>query len=108
MKTIHDDPEIIVFSVEDLTQPHADLNVDVEVRDETGRWSATFFTLANVESLLAKYAATGECAGGTYLWAVDMILVRELSERVIIETVNDLRATGEFNRAFGLLEDPGY
>jgi hypothetical protein len=104
MKTIHTDPEIIVFAIEDLSRPHADLNVDVEVRDEAGRWSATFFTLTNVESLLAKHARTGECAGGTYIWAVDMILVRELSERVIIETVADLRRSGEFERVFKALD----
>jgi hypothetical protein len=103
VKTIWEDPEILVFTSEDLTRPQANLNVDVEVRDAGGRWSATFFTLDNLEALFMKNATTGECATGLYLWAADMILVRSLSEDVIVKTVADLRATGEFTRAFGFL-----
>jgi len=93
----------MVFSLEDLTRAHANLNVDVEVRDDAGRWSATFFTLENLETLFMKNAVTGECARGTYLWAADMIVVHELSEGVIVETIADLRRMDEFKRAFRLL-----
>jgi hypothetical protein len=48
---------------------------------------------------------TGECGGGTNLWANDMIVVWELSEDVIGATVRDLRALGEFESAFGLLRE---
>ena len=79
-------------------------NVDVEVRDSSGRWSATFFTLDNIRSLFEKNASTGECAGGLYLWAADMILVWTLDRATIEHTVADLRATGEFETAFARLD----
>jgi hypothetical protein len=50
MKTIHADPEIIVFTTEDLTRPHADLNVDVEVRDENYVWALTWSSSASCQS----------------------------------------------------------
>jgi hypothetical protein len=63
VKTIAHDPEIIVFEIGDLTRPRANLNVDVEVHDDAGRWSATFFTLANVDQLVRRDG---------YLWAADI------------------------------------
>jgi hypothetical protein len=103
--TICEDPKIIVLSTDDLETPARDLNVDVEVHTERGRWSATFFTLANLETLMEGYAARGECASGLYLWAADMIVVRELSYDVIRTAVAQLRRDGEFESAFGLLEN---
>jgi len=102
--TISTDPTIIVFSADDLEAPVLDLNVDVEVHTESGRWSATFFTLANIEALMREHAVTGECAGGLYEWAADMIVVRELSYEVIRRTVVQLQRDGEFESAFGLLD----
>ena len=81
------------------------MNVDVEVQDRDGRWSATFFTLLNLQTLLDGYRRSGECASGTYLWATDMIVVRELNAQVIIKSVLDLRSTGEFEKAFQRLVD---
>lgn len=107
MVTISTDPTIIVFSTDDLETAVLDLNVDVEVRTETGRWSATFFTLANIEALMRTRAGTGECAGGLYLWAADMIVVRELSYEVIRTAVAQLQRDREFESAFGLLDDDG-
>jgi hypothetical protein len=82
-----------------------DNNVDVEVRLADGsRWSATFFTLANVQSLFEKYRTTGECRNGLYFFAVDMILVERLDEETIRETTDALLESGELNDAFGLLD----
>jgi hypothetical protein len=76
-------------------------NIDVEVKFYDGRrFSATFFTLKNIERLFAKNARTGECAGGLYLWAANMIIVPELSLSTIEATVHDLMATGELESAF--------
>jgi hypothetical protein len=80
-------------------------NVDVEVRlDDGSRWSATFFTLDNIDALFAKNRVTGECASGLYLWATDMILVELLNESTIRRTIDDLRTSGEFTSAFGRLD----
>jgi hypothetical protein len=82
-------------------------NVDVEVTlAEGGRFGATFFTLESVHRLFQKNRVTGECAGGLYLWAADMILVDLLTTEVIQKTVEDLLATGEFFSAFSRFDDP--
>ncbi len=55
-------------------------NVDVWVYTKDGsRYSATFFTLKNIEMLMDRWRDSGECAGGKYFWCVDAIVVRELS-----------------------------
>jgi hypothetical protein len=80
-------------------------NVDVEVQVGDGsRWSATFFTLDNIDALFAKNRITGECANGLYLWAADMILVERLDESAIRATVDALRQSGEFSSAFGRID----
>ena len=87
----------------DLVDPFND-NVDLEVRFEDGsRYAATFFTLNNLKSLLEKYSKTGECKHGLYLWASDMVIVRELTQTCISETVEDLVAKGEMEAAFSKL-----
>ena len=79
----------------------ADGNVDLEVTFEDGsRYAATFFTLNNLRSHFAKNERTGECKGGLYLWASDMVIVRELTNECISETVADLIAQDEFEGAF--------
>lgn len=99
-----DDVELKIYAA-DIEAPENG-NVDVELIERDGtRWSATFFTLGSLEALLLKGAITGEGAGGTYVWASDMIVVRALSITVIEATVRDLRSCGEFTSAFHLLDD---
>ena len=82
----------------------ADGNADLEVRFEDGsRYAATFFTLNNLRLLFEKNEQTGECKDGLYLWASDMVIVKELTEVSIAETVADLIAQGEFEGAFSEL-----
>lgn len=81
-----------------------DANVDVEVRLSSGTLlGATFFTIKNIRTLFARNKASGECAGGVYLWAVDMIIVKSLSRETIRETVADLIRTGEIEQAMSRL-----
>lgn len=59
-------------------------NVDVEVFLDNGkRYSATFFTIQNIISILSKYKETKECCNGLYFWASDMIIVENLDDDVI-------------------------
>jgi hypothetical protein len=82
-----------------------DDNIDVEVILQNGkRYGATLFTLANIARLFEKNRATGECAGGLYLWASGMVILSDLSTSTMTTTVKDLLETGEFERAFTLLE----
>jgi hypothetical protein len=82
----------------------ADGNADLEVKFEDGsRYAATFFTLSNLRLLFEKNEQTGECKDGLYLWASDMVIVKELTEVSISETVADLIGQGEFSGAFSEL-----
>jgi hypothetical protein len=78
-----------------------DDNVDVEVILNDGeRYTATFFTITNIQQLMARYRGTGECANGLYFWSSRMIIVNELTRDAIVATVANLFDTGEFESAF--------
>jgi hypothetical protein len=97
---------IKIFGGEEPIDPASD-NVDVEVILSNGdRYVATFFTIENIRRIMERYVETGECANGKYFWASDMIIVDELTEEAIEETVRDLMISGEFFKAFsGPLKD---
>ena len=76
-------------------------NVDVHVTFPNGdSFSAVFFTLQNIETLMKDYRKTGECANGLYFWTSDMLIVQKLTEQAICETVDSLLADGEFESVF--------
>src|SRR5918998_6898861 len=76
----------------------ADANSDVIVTFENGeRWVATFFSYQNVLSLREKNQETGECLGGKYFCATDMILVDEVSRGRIEEVVAEMLDQKEFD-----------
>lgn len=87
--------------------PSVDENVDVEVTDSSGRrWSATFYSLANVDSLLRKWETTGEYGGGIYFFGGrDAIIVRELSHEVIRATVAQLVSDGDLDIVLQRLDE---
>lgn len=79
-----------------LTEPTEDDNVDVRIELADGRaYSVTFFTVANLVTLMARWGKTGEYANGLYVWAKNMIVVQEISQTVIKKVVEDLVATGD-------------
>ena len=79
----------------------ADDNTDVIATLEDGsRWVATFFSYANIWTLAEKNKRTGECLGGRYFWATDMVLVDEVSRTRIEEVVEHLVAEDEFQPPF--------
>jgi hypothetical protein len=89
-----------------MALPTRDGNVDVEVHDDEGqRWSATFFTVENVSSLLARWKDSGEHCGGLYFWCPDGVLVDVLDRDVIEKAVADLAKSGALPHAFTLLEE---
>ena len=76
-------------------------NVDVQVTFPNGdKFSATFFTLQNIQALMQHYTKTGECAAGSYFWASNMIIVQKLTEQAICEAIDDLLAGEEFTSIF--------
>lgn len=93
------DFELIIHTGIDGLHCHDD-NVDVEIHLDNGEaYTATFFTQANVARLFEKNSKTGECAGGLYFWAADMIIVSTLSEAVIRDSVKDLIDADELRLA---------
>jgi hypothetical protein len=87
----------------------ADANTDVIVTFVDGsRWVATFLSYANIRHLTEKNRRTGECLGGAYFWASDMILIDEVSRSRIEEVVKHLIQEGEFEPPFTRLppDDP--
>lgn len=93
------DFELVVLATDSWSP--IDDNVDVEVTFSDGsRYTATFFTIENIRSLFAKNKKTGECAGGTYLWAAEMILVEKLDIETMKATVQGLIRDGELDGAF--------
>ena len=81
-------------------------NVDVQVTFPNGEsFSVVFFTLRNIDTLMKRYKKTGECAGGLYFWASDMIIVERLTEKTICETIDNLLAEGEFGYVFSKNEE---
>jgi hypothetical protein len=87
-----------------FTDPTKDDNVDVRVEMADGRaYSLTFFTLTNLETLMARWGKTGECANGLYVWAKNMIVVQEISRAVIRKVVHDLVETGDIEKTGWLI-----
>jgi hypothetical protein len=77
----HNDYELTIYHGIAPFDPNND-NVDVEVTFQDGEsFSAIFFTLQNIETLMKHYKKTGECADGLYFWASDMVIVQHLSEK---------------------------
>ena len=102
----HNDYTLTIFhGIAPLDPDNA--NVDVHVTFPNGEsFSAVFFTLQNIETLMKDYKETGECANGLYLWTSDMLVVQKLSEQTICEIVENLLAEGEFASVFSKNEEP--
>jgi hypothetical protein len=82
-----------------------DDNTDVIVTFEKGaRWVASFFSYPNILSLAEKNRQTGECLGGKYFAATNIILVDEVTRHRVEEIVADLIECNAFENYFGLCE----
>ncbi|WP_073948143.1 hypothetical protein [Streptomyces kebangsaanensis] len=93
-----------------LPGPDEDLdsvcNVDVEVRLTDGsRWSATVFTVAEVERLMKNWSRNGEALGGGYFWCSDGLIVPEPGINSMTWVIRGLLDAGEFDDVFHRLED---
>lgn len=96
----HNDYELTIYRGITPLDPNND-NVDVEVTFPNGEsFSAVFFTLENIETLMKRYKKTGECADGLYFWASDMVIVQQISENTICATIDKLLAEDEFESVF--------
>ncbi len=73
-----------------------DCNSDVifELSDGS-KWVATFFTYKNIETLRKKNQLSGECLNGTYFCATDMILISEMSDKIIKTVLDEMLSHDE-------------
>ena len=73
-------------------------NVDVWLTFADGsRWTATVFTLAEIERLMQRWRETGEALAGAYFTCSDGLIVRRGGvDAAIVDVVAGLVATGEF------------
>lgn len=78
-----------------------DANSEVLVTlDDGSNWEATFFTYSNIETLRQENAESGECMGGAYFWATDLVLVDTLTRERVTQVVDHLLANDEFDMIF--------
>ena len=99
------DYQLTIYHGIDPLDPDND-NVDVQVTFPNGEsFSAVFFTLQNINTLMKHYKKTGECANGLYFWTSDMLIVQKLTEQTICETVDNLLAEEEFESVFSKNEE---
>lgn len=99
-KIHHNNYELIIYHGIVPLDPNND-NVDVEVTFPNGdSFSAVFFTIRNIETIMKQYKKTGECADGLYFWTSDMVIVHQLSEKTICATIDRLLVDDEFEAVF--------
>ncbi|MFJ4714356.1 hypothetical protein [Streptomyces sp. NPDC088785] len=81
-------------------------DVDVEVRLRDGsRWSATMCTVGRVETLMKRWAASGEALGGRYFWCSDGLIVRDAGISNMTQVLTGLIENGEFAQILHRLKD---
>ncbi|MDY0812669.1 hypothetical protein [Kitasatospora purpeofusca] len=82
-------------------------NVDVEVRltSDGSRWSATVFTLAEVERIMQRWSRTGEAQGGRYFACSDGLIVRDRGIENMTQVLAGLLDDGDFTQVLQRLDD---
>ncbi|MFH8872385.1 hypothetical protein ACIBCC_11970 [Streptomyces griseus] len=76
-------------------------NVDVSVTLKDGsRWTATVFTVAEVERLMRLWEGTDEALGGRYFWVSDGLIVRDPGIDSMADVIAGLIENDEFTDVF--------
>lgn len=95
----------VSFLPNDGQDVEAVCNIDVFVDLSDGsRWSATVFTLTEVERLLNLWATTGEALGGRYFWCSDGLIVREPGVSAMVAVLAGLLESGDFRQVLQQIE----
>lgn len=80
-------------------------NVDVFIDLTDGsRWSATIITLAQVELVMKRWAASGEALGGRYFWVSDGLIVRDAGITSMTQVLVGLVENDEFAQVLQRLD----
>ena len=87
-------------------QPHDDVTDAIVTLPDASRWVATFCAFAHIATLRRNCVESGECLGGKYLWASDLILIDDTSRSSIEAAIQDLLTSGDLESAFSEWADP--
>ena len=88
--------------------PDDDVTDAIVTLEDGTRWVGTFCAFGHVARLRANCAASGECLGGKYLWASDLILIDDTSRASIEVVMRDLVDSGDYQSALSeVLEADG-
>ncbi|MFC5591059.1 hypothetical protein ACFPRA_19445 [Sporosarcina soli] len=83
-----------------------DDNTDVIVTMNDGtKWTASFFTYKNIESLRLKNQQTGENLNGLFLWSSNMILIEKIDRTLLERVISNLMEEGLFVQVFTRIEE---
>jgi hypothetical protein len=82
------------------------------ILEDESRWTATVFSVAEVERLMKLWAGTDEALGGRYFWVSDGLIVRDPGIDSMTDVIAGLIGNGEFSKIFQSvinegLADPG-
>jgi hypothetical protein len=89
----------------DTEETVANVDAFVDLPDGSA-WALTIFTVDEVRRLLAKWKETGEVANGSYLWAVDRLIVPEPGVSAMTMAIRELVRSGEITSVGVRCEDP--
>jgi hypothetical protein len=103
VRTEHFDAAFLPNAAEDLDSVD-NVDVFVELPDGT-RWSATVITLAQVETIMKRWATTGEALSGSYFWCSDGLIVRDSGINSMTEVLLGLVETGEFTQILQRIDE---
>ncbi|MFD9099010.1 hypothetical protein [Streptomyces collinus] len=80
-------------------------NVDAFIDLTDGsRWSATIITLAQVELVMKRWAASGEALGGRYFWVSHGLIVRDAGITSMTQVLVGLVENDEFAQVLQRLD----
>lgn len=83
-----------------------DDNVDFHILlADHSRWYCTLITPKNIQTLMERWALSGEAGGGLYCWISDMIIIRKLTVEIIKAVVVSSLDDQSFYSMFEKSED---
>ncbi|MEU0941597.1 hypothetical protein ABZ379_02220 [Streptomyces canus] len=91
--------------VDEALEDVRDVDVEVRLTADGSRWSATVFTLAEVERVMEKGARTGEDLDGRFFWCSDGLIVRDPGVDNMTRVLVGLLDTGDVECILQRLDD---
>ena len=88
----------LVVGVDGMDPENDNVDLHVLLQDGT-RWNTTLITLKNIETLMGRWAETGECCAGAYCTS-DHLILRELTPELIDAVVTSTLEDGSFREIF--------